>query len=149
MDVETIDLGAVRARVRELEKAPGKKRFKAVGGVLEAADAMENMPGRPPLAFVAIASERGQPNTTQGIHDQKVNSVVAVLMALAVERSDGAVQLTDEAEETRKAVIGSLTGWTPPGARKAFNYDGYRVVRMAQGLAWIECAFSSGWRLRG
>lgn len=149
MDVEAIDLGAIRARVRDMEKTPGKKRFKSVGGVLEAADAMENIPGRPPMAFVAIASERGQPNTTQGIHDQKVNSVIAVLMCLATERRDDAVQLTDDAEETRLAVIGTLTGWTPPGARKALNYDGYRVVRMSQGLAWLEAAFSTGWRLRG
>lgn len=149
MDVEAIDLGAVRARVAALESTPGKLRFKTVGGVLEAADAMENMPGRPPMAFVAMASERAQPNTTQGIHDQRVVCVIAVLMCLAVERRDNAVQLTDEAEVTRKAVIGTLTGWTPPGARKALNYEAYRVVRMQEGLAWIEAAFGTEWRLRG
>lgn len=149
MDVEAIDLGAVRARVALLERAPGKKRFLTVGGVLEASDAMENQSARPPAAFVAMASERAQPNRTQGIHDQKVECVVAVLMALAAERRDGALQLTDEAEESRHAVIGSLAGWTPPGARMAFNYQGYRVIRMGQGLAWIEAAFGSDWRLRG
>lgn len=146
MALEAINLDAVRLRVAAL-KSGSAQLFKSVGGVLEATQAMD-IGARPPVAFVAVASEKPEPNRTQGVHDQKVPTVIAVLMCLPVERRDGAMKLTDAAEATRLAVIESLTGWTPPGARLAMDYAGYRVLNMAEGMAWLEASFSTSWTLR-
>lgn len=134
-----IDLTAIRDRLR------GLNAFASVSDVISAAAAMETS-ARPPAAFVAMASEKGAPSRNQVVHDQKIDSMIAVLMCFAAERVDN--KRVDVAEDTRWLVMNSLTGWAPPGARLAMDFDSYRVVRMGDGLIWTELAFRTGWHLR-
>ena len=134
-----IDLDSIKTRVEALNL------FTSVQGVANAAEALENG-ARPPAAFVAVSSERAAPNKTQGVHDQRVDATIAVLMCLAAQRADN--RRADVAEDTRLAVIPQLAGWTPTGARMPFDYDSYRVIRMGGGLIWLECSFRTSWVLR-
>lgn len=138
----SINLEAIRARVKSLDL------FKSVGDVVDATHAM-NSSVRTPAAFVATAVERATPNTTQAVHDQKVEAQIAVLFVVAAERKAGGQ--ADVVEQYRAAIVEgplALTGWTPPGARRPLNYAGFRIVRLDEGLIWAECTFTSGWAIR-
>lgn len=140
-----IDLEAVRERLAALE-SDGRPRFLTVADVADAADAMENRPARTPSAYVAVGQESAEPNRTQGVHSQRVTEQVAVLFVLAAERRRQ--DQRDVVEDFRLAILYALAGWTAPGAGTAFDYVGFRVMRMADGLVWCECAFRASWHLR-
>lgn len=134
-----VDLKSVRDRLAD------SGRFASVTDVESAAAAMETS-AKTPAAFVCVGSERAAANRTQGVHDQTVDCVISVLICLAAQRADSERQ--DRVEEARLGVIGDLAGWTPTGARKALDYDGYNVVRMGGGLIWLQCTFKTSWHLR-
>lgn len=140
LDVSAVDLLAVRDRLKLLGL------FLTVGTVADAAQAMATNV-RTPSAFVGIASESASPNRTQAIHDQAVEDMLSVLVVVASERK--ANDQADVVEDARRAVIGQLAAWVPPGARRALDYAGYRIVQMGGGLIWFECTFRTGWHLRG
>lgn len=134
-----VDLKSVRDRLA------ATARFTSVTDIESAAAAMETAT-KPNAAFVCVASERAAPNRTQGVHDQAVDCTVAVLLCLPAQRADS--ERKDRVEEARLAVIGDLAGWTPEGARRAFDYEAYNVVRMGAGLIWLQVTFKTGWHLR-
>lgn len=134
-----VDLAATRDRLESIGK------FASVSDVVDAAEAMDSGT-RTPACFVAVSRETASPNRTQGVHDQAVEVQLSVLFVVASQRADG--RRVDAVEELRLPVIQSLAGWTPPGASKALDYDGFRIVRMAAGHIWCECSFRTGWRLR-
>jgi hypothetical protein len=138
-ELVAVDLAAVRDRIGALGL------FTAVSDVADAAEAME-VGTRTPAAFVAVSRETATPNRTQGVHDQAVEVDLAVLFVISAQRADQ--RRNDAVEELRLAVMGTLSGWQPPGASKALDYSGFRVVHMAGGLVWCECSFRTGWRLR-
>lgn len=140
-----VDLEAVRARLSLLVDSSGGKLFTRVSDVVDAAEALDT-PVRPPAAFVAVGRESAAPNRTQAVHDQAVEVTMAVLIMTAAARRDE--QRRDIMEALRVPVIGSLAGWQAPGARKAFDYDGWRIMRMGGGHVWGELAFRTSWHLR-
>lgn len=139
VELAAVDLGDVRDRLEALAL------FTAVSDVVDAAEAMESGT-RTPAAFVAVSRETATPNRTQGLHDQAVAVQLSVLFVLNSQRADG--RRVDAVEALRLPVIAQLAGWTPAGASKALDYDGFRIVRMGGGLIWCECSFTTGWRLR-
>lgn len=138
-ELVAVDLSAIRDRLTALGL------FTNVSDVVDASEAMESGT-RTPAAFVAVSRETATSNRTQGVHDQAVEVQVAALFVVASQRADG--RRVDIVEQLRLAVIGSLAAYTPPGASKALDYTGFRIVRMGGGHIWCECSFATGWRLR-
>lgn len=134
-----IDLESIRARLKELNL------FTSITDVESAAVAMETA-ARPPAAFVAVASERAAPNKMQGVHDQRVAVKIAVLFVVAAQIKSG--KRPDIVEDTRLAIIGKLTAWTPLGGVAAFNYDAFDILRMGGGQIWAQCTFDTAWTIR-
>lgn len=134
-----IDLASIRTRLGLLDL------FNTITDAASVTAALEK-PARPPSAYVVTANERATPNRTQGVHDQKVQATVAVIMQIAAQRADAGQ--ADRVETLREAVINQLTGWTATGAKDPFDYSGYQIVRMAEGLIWVQCNFQTVWILR-
>lgn len=135
-----IDLASVRDRVAAL------RYFLSVTDVLEASEALDRtLPARPPAAFVGVSGETALPNKVIGGHHQRVNVSVAILFVESAARADR--RSTDQLDRTRKAVIRQLVAWQPRGAERGFNYVGYRVVTIGEGLAWGEATFEAPYLL--
>lgn len=133
------DFAAIRDRVASLGY------FVTVTDIQNAAMAIEDSLGVPPMAFLSTASETAEPNKTIGGHDQRVTARLSILFAIGTERAahDG----KDAAEQLRKAIIRLLIGWTPPRALGPLNYDRYLVRSVGDGLFWGEVLFVTTYRL--
>lgn len=139
------DLQAVRDRIKALNDSTGGPLFATVLDIISAGMARETGV-RTPAAFVATATETAAPNRTQGVHDQAVTANISVMMVHAARMvSDGQV---DEVEFAKEALITSLAGWTPPGARKALDYASFNVLEVTDGFIWTQLVFTTGHHLR-
>lgn len=135
-----IDMASVQARLELLG------RFRAVEDVLAASEALDQtLPAAPPAAFIGIGRENADPNRYVGGHAQQVTTELAVLFVEPASRLDGATK--GQMEQTRKAIIRQLIGWTPAGAEKPLEYAAYRVVEIGNGLAWGEVTFTTTYRV--
>lgn len=134
-----VDLESVRDRLSSL------KHFNSVTNLQAAANALENMNALPPAAFVSIVSETAEPNKVVGGHSQRVTASVSVLFCVAAESASDSAG--DELEETRRAVIRILIGWTPVNAEAAFNFDRYLLRAQGDGLIWGEVLMRTRYRL--
>lgn len=130
-----IDLGSVRRKIEELNL------FNDVGNTTSAAEAIEEFVARPPAAYVSTASERAGANQLSTGHRQRVTQTISVLFVLGGESA--ASDNADEVEAVRRALIGTLTAWTPEGAASALEYGSYSLRAMADGLIWGELLFSA------
>lgn len=133
------DFVAIRDRVASLGY------FLTVTDIQNAALAIEESRGMPPMAFLSTASETAEPNKTIGGHAQRVTVRLSILFAIGMERAadDG----NDMAEQLRKALIRLMMGWVPPGAAGPLNYDRYAVRAIGDGLFWGEVLFLTSYRL--
>lgn len=133
------DFAVIRDRVASLGY------FLTVTDVQNAALAIEESQGMPPMAFLSTQAETAEPNKTTGGHAQRVTARLSVLFAISMERAahDG----KDMAEQLRKAIMRLLIGWTPPGALGPLNYDRYLVRAIGDGLFWGEVLFVTSYRL--
>ena len=135
-----IDFEAIQDRVRDT------KLFLSVGDMLAAADEMVSLSVVPPAAFVSLSGETPAKNRLTGVHDQRIATRFSILFVLRAQRADG--KRADEARRLREALIMALTGWTPPGATRAFDYAGWNVIGIQRGLIWIEMRWDTEWRYR-
>jgi len=133
------DMTAIRDRIKSLGY------FLDVSDVQNAAQAIEESMGLPPMAFTSTANEQAEPNKTNGGYAQRVATRLSILFAIATDRA--AHDDKDMAEQLRKAIIRLMIGWTPPGALGPLNYDRYAVRAMGEGLFWGEVLFTTSYRL--
>lgn len=133
------DFTAIRDRVA------GLNYFTTVTDIQNAAQAIEESQGIPPMAFVSTASEAAETNKQIGGHAQRVATRVSVLFAIGMDRA--AHDDKDFAEQIRKALILTFAGWTPPGALGPLQYERYQPRAMGDGLFWGEVLFLTSYRL--
>lgn len=134
-----VDLESVRERLSALSY------FTSVTNLQDATVAIENMNALPPAAFVAVASETGEPNKTIGDFAQRVNVTISILFCVPAERADG--KAGDELEDTRKAVIRILLGWVPDRALGQLQFQRYLLRASGDGLIWGEVLMTTSYRL--
>lgn len=137
-----------------MRQKPIIDRLKAAGlgnrvyGALELAG-LDKSPGAAqlPAYFVVPDSWRARPNTTVGIHDQKVDEafVVVIMVKGAPLRED---RTSDELEQLERKVIGALAGWTHPDATRACDATGGRLVSVGGSTLSWAVSFSAGSRIR-
>jgi hypothetical protein len=135
-----IDVEAIQDRVRDT------RLFTTVSDMLSAASEMVALSVQPPSAFVSLSNETGKRNDLTGVHDTIISSRFSVLFVLRAQRAGG--RRADEARTMREKLIMALSGWTPPGARKAMDYAGWSVIGVQNGLVWVEMRFDTEWRYR-
>lgn len=134
-----IDLESVRDRLT------GLSHFTSVTNLQAAVLAIENMNATPPAAFVAIASETAEANKLVGGLSQRVNVTISALFCVPAESASDSAG--DELEDTRKAVIRILLGFTPGRAMKALEFDRYLLRQSGDGLIWGEVLMRTSYRL--
>lgn len=134
-----IDLDDVRERLK------GLGYFNDVQDAESAALAIQEENGRPPMAYVSVASETAEKNKTIGGHSQRVSVVLSVLFSQQLALGTG--ETRDAIEETRKSIIRLLTAWTPKGAGDALNYERYLIRGYGVGVIWAEVLFRTSYRL--
>lgn len=120
--------------------------FNDVSTLQEATLELDNLSGIPPLAFVSTVSETGEPNRLIGAWSQRVTTRISVLFCVPAERADGKPR--DVVEETRKAVMRILLGWTPAGAESALEFDRFLLRASRDGLIWAEVIMRTVYHLR-
>jgi len=136
-----VDLEDVRKRLCSLSY------FTDVSCLQEAMlDLDKGISGIPPLAYVSTASETAERNKLIGDISQRVTQVVSVLFCVPLERADEKPR--DVVEETRKAVIRILLGWTPAGAEKGLEYDRFLLRVSRDALVWGEVLMRTTYHLR-
>lgn len=135
-----IDLDDVRKRLC------GLSYFTDVSTLQEATLDLDNMSGIPPLAYVTTASQTGEPNRLIGAFSQRVTTRISVLFCIPAERADGKPR--DVLEETWKAVVRILLGWTPAGSESALEFDRFLLRASRDGLIWGEVLMRAVYHLR-
>jgi hypothetical protein len=135
-----VNLTSVRDRLSTLAY------FNSVSDLQEATLNIENLTGIPPLAFVSVASETADPNKLIGGLSQRVTVSISVLFCVAAEAADRRPK--DALDETRRAVIRILLGWTPVGAEKALEYQRFLLRASRDGLIWGEVLMRTLYYLR-
>ncbi len=133
------DLDHVRRRVADLSY------FNSVTDLQAATVAIVEMNALPPAAFVSIASETAEPNKLVTTISQRVNVTISTLFCVPVERASGCAG--DEMDETRRAVIRILLGFTPDRAEKPLEYDRFLLRVSEDGLIWGEVLMRTCYRL--
>lgn len=134
-----VDLESVRQRLCQLS------HFTSVTNLQDSSVVIEQMSAIPPAAFVAVTSERAEPNKTIGGFAQRVNVTISTLFCVPAERADG--KAGDDLEDTRKAVIRILLGWTPDRAESMLQFQGYALKAAGDGLLWGEVLMTTSYRL--
>lgn len=134
-----VDLNSVRDRLATLSY------FLSVQNIQDATNALEHLDALPPAAFVSTARETAEKNKVIGGHSQRVSTTISVLFCVPAERA--ADDAADVVEETRKAVIRILLGWTPAGAGDPLNYERYLLRATGDGLIWGEVLMTTSYRL--
>lgn len=127
-----------------VDRLLGLGYFVLVEDLQEAAVTIENETAVPPAAFVGVASETAELNKLIGGRAQRVTCRISILFVEMLSRADGA--LVDTIEQTRKAIIRQLVGFTPGRALSALEYERYQPRAQGDGLFWGEVIFVTSYR---
>jgi len=87
--------------------------LRLVEGAAELA-ALKALPPRMPAAYVIPLAEAAQPNTRAGVHHQRIEAAIGVVLFVKGERADpkGGAQVV-ALEDVRDQVGAALLGWPP------------------------------------
>lgn len=120
--------------------------FKRVYGALELAN-LAKAPATLPAFFVVPDRWSADPNKMTGVHQQRTSEDFGVVIML----NGSALQddrISDEIEEHQEKVLDALLGWTPPGASRACDAVGGRMLSVAgHTLSWMV-SFRTGSQIR-
>jgi hypothetical protein len=109
--------------------------LKRVFGALELAG-LDRAPAVLPAYFVVPIGADATANRSVGVHDQATTFSFGVVVMLAGKGNDQ--RTSDELADREEEVIQALVGWTPPGASRACDYSGSRMLSVSGStVSWL------------